>query len=92
MELGDRFHVAFGRGRWVLLYLVYRGRESNRLEERVIDQVHDLESRFAPILESWNGDMAALDGLEAHLAQTWDLPPRVPSTARNLFETVLEPH
>src|SRR5204863_142389 len=57
IEMGDRHHVAFGRGHALLFYVVYRGRESNHLEQRVIHFVHDVENRFASILRDWNGDM-----------------------------------
>jgi hypothetical protein len=71
IELGDRHQVAFGRGKWLLLYVVYRGRESNQLERHVIHQVHDLEERFAPLLKAWDGDMTAADILRDYLAQVW---------------------
>ncbi len=57
IELGDRHQVAFGRGRKVLLYVVYQGRESNRLERRVIRVVGEIEARFASLLNDWDGDM-----------------------------------
>jgi len=71
IELGDRHQVAFGRGKWVLLYVLYRGRESNQLERHVIHQVNALEERFADVLKDWNGDMDAADVLRDYLAQVW---------------------
>ena len=86
IEMGDRHHVAFGRGHSVLLYIVYRGRESNRLERRVIDFVHDLETRFSSILRGWNGDMDRIAPIREYLAREWELHPReiklAPMTAR----------
>jgi hypothetical protein len=76
IEVGDRHHVAFGRGHAVLLYIVYRGRESNHLERRVIQMVGDIEARFATLLKSWQGDMDPIVALRAYLIQEWDLQPR----------------
>lgn len=74
MEIGERCHVAFGKGHWLLLYVMYRGRESNRLEDRVIRNVHQLESRFAPLLRSWNGDMKDVEPLKQVLKEEWGVP------------------
>src|SRR6266508_1002911 len=67
IELGDRHQVAFGRGHRVLLYIVYRGRESNHLEDRVIRQVNDLEARFSSVLEDWDGEMDSVRGIRDYL-------------------------
>jgi len=74
IEMGGRHHVTFGRGRWVLLYVLYSGRESNRLERRVEDLVREIEQRFADVLETWDGDMDRVRGLRDFLAMTWDVP------------------
>ncbi len=71
IELGDGHQVAFGRGKWLLLYVVYRGRESNQLERHVIHQVHELENRFALLLKDWDGDMDRADVLREYLAEAW---------------------
>jgi hypothetical protein len=71
IELGDHHQVAFGRGKWVLLFVLYRGRESNQLERHVIHQVHTLEERFAHVLKDWDGEMAAADTVRDYLAQVW---------------------
>ncbi len=71
IELGDKHQVAFGRGQWLLLYVVYRGRESNQLERHVIHQVHELEGLFAPLLKDWDGDMDRVDVLREYLAEAW---------------------
>jgi len=71
IELGDHHQVAFGRGKWLLLYVVYRGRESNRLERHVIHQVYALEDRFGGLLKDWRGDMETADVLRDYLAQAW---------------------
>lgn len=76
IEMGDRHHVAFGRGHSVLLYIVYRGRESNHLERRVIHLVQDIEARFAALLRSWNGDMDRITSVRDYLMREWDLHPR----------------
>ncbi len=76
IELGDRHQVAFGRGHKVLMYVVYQGRESNRLERRVIRMVAEIEKDFAPILQDWDGDMDRLGGLREHLVQAWKIPAR----------------
>ena len=74
MEIGDRCHVAFGKGRWLLLYVLYRGRESNRLEDRVIRNVRELDARFAPLLRSWSGDMRDVEPIKARLRDEWGVP------------------
>ncbi|MGI0148994.1 MAG: hypothetical protein ACREDF_05625 [Thermoplasmata archaeon] len=76
IELATRHHVAFGRGRSVLLYIVYRGRESNHLERRVTQLVQDIEARFAPLLSAWDGDMDRVGTLRDYLMKVWDLHPR----------------
>jgi hypothetical protein len=76
IEMGDRHHVAFGRGHSVLLYVVYRGRESNRLERHVIRFVHDLEGRFASLLREWDGDMDRIVTIRDHLSEEWHMHPR----------------
>ena len=76
IEIGTRQHVAFGRGHLTLLYLVYRGRESNHLEQRVIRQVHELEARFASLLREWGGDMDEIEVLRDYLVREWELPAR----------------
>jgi hypothetical protein len=76
IEVGDRHHVAFGRGHAVLLYIVYRGRESNHLERRVIHMVGDIESRFGDLLKSWQGDTDRVVPLQEYLMDEWDLHPR----------------
>ena len=73
LEVGDRHHVAFGRGHALLLSVVYRGREWNRLERRVIRFVHDLETRFATLVRAWDGNVEALSPLRRYLEHTWDL-------------------
>ncbi len=76
IEMSDRHHVAFGRGPRVLLYIVYSGRESNHLERRVIHLVHVIESRFAPVIETWNGDVDAIEPLQYFLQMEWEMPRR----------------
>lgn len=76
IEVGNRHHVAFGRGRSVLLYIVYRGRESNHLERRVVDLVGDIEIRFGTVLRHWDGDVDRMAALRDYLVQEWDLRPQ----------------
>lgn len=76
IEVGDRHHVAFGRGHAVLLYIVYRGRESNHLERRVVEMVREIEARFGTLLKSWQGDMDRIVPLRVYLMREWDLQPR----------------
>jgi hypothetical protein len=84
LEVGEDHHVSFGRGHALLLYVVYRGHESNRLERHVIRLVHDLEDRFATLVRSWDGDVEALDPLRQYLEHEWQLH------ARALPNTTLE--
>ncbi len=81
IELGDRHQVAFGKGKRVLLYVVYRGRESNQLERHVIHQVHTLEERFSDLLTKWDGDMKAAERVRDYLAQVWFFDTDVSSRA-----------
>ena len=81
IELGDRHQIAFGRGEWLLLYVVYRGRESNQLERHVIHQVLDLEERFAPLLKDWSGDMDTAEPIRDYLADAWFFDTDVSSVA-----------
>ncbi len=74
MEIGERCHVAFGKGKWLLLYVMYRGRESNHLEDRVIRNVHELEAQFEPILRSWSGDMKDVEPIKELLKVEWGVP------------------
>jgi len=76
IEIGTRQHVAFGRGHYSLLYLMYRGRESNHLERRVIRQVHEIETQFASLLREWGGDMDEIEVLRDYLVREWELPAR----------------
>ena len=64
-------HVAFGRGAYVLLVVLYRGRESNRLERRVETVVTDIEARFRDVLANWNGDVDRIAGVKGMLEQLW---------------------
>jgi hypothetical protein len=73
IEVGGRHHVAFGRGRSVLLYIVYRGRESNQLERRVTEMVGDIEGQFGSLLRDWRGDMDRVGPLQAYLMRAWDI-------------------
>ncbi|HYY48611.1 MAG TPA: hypothetical protein VFA17_08000 [Thermoplasmata archaeon] len=82
IEMGDRHHVAFGRGHAVLLYIVYRGRESNRLERRVIHMVGEIESRFGALVKGWGGDTDRVRPLQAYLMDEWDLHPRTARVER----------
>jgi len=76
IEMANRHHVAFGRGESVLLYIVYRGRESNQLERRVTHLVHDIEARFGSLVREWDGDMDRVGPLREYLMKEWDLRPR----------------
>ncbi len=69
LEMGPVHHVAFGRGRYALLYVVYKGRESNRLERRVQEAVATIEERFRDVLKDWNGDMGPIDPVRAFLEE-----------------------
>jgi hypothetical protein len=64
-------HVAFGRGQYVLLVVLYGGRESNRLERRVEAVVKDIETRFTDVLANWNGDVDRMAGVKGMLERLW---------------------
>src|SRR5437899_12476118 len=55
IELED-YQVVFGRGDHVLMFLLYHGRESNRLERRVARDGKDLERHHASGLGNGGGD------------------------------------
>src|SRR5436309_13282691 len=57
IEMGDRHHVAFGRGHTVPLYVAYRGREPNRLERLGTRSVHKRDGRQASIPSASAGDL-----------------------------------
>ena len=76
LEVGDSHHVAFGRGHSVLLYVVYRGRESNRLEKRITRFVHEIEGRFATLIHDWDGEIEELGPLRLYLEAEWKLLPK----------------
>ncbi|HLE53929.1 MAG TPA: hypothetical protein VI999_01625 [Thermoplasmata archaeon] len=90
IELGDRHQVAFGRGHKVLMYVVYQGRESNRLERRVIRMVAEIEKDFAPLLKDWDGDMDRLAGLRDLLIREWKVPARDSPFAPQTTQAILE--
>src|SRR2546427_1701776 len=55
IELED-YQVVFGRGRHILMFLLYHGWESNRLERRVARGGKGRERRPAAGLGQWDGD------------------------------------
>lgn len=67
IEMRRGFHVCFGRGRFALLYVLYHGWESNRLERKVEHVVREIEERYARELADWNGDMASVVPLKEFL-------------------------
>ena len=91
IELGDRHQVPFGKGKRVLLYVVYRGRESNQLERHVIHQVHTLEDRFSTVLQKWDGDMTSAERIRDYLAQVWFFDTDVSSRALGVPPPVAPP-
>lgn len=91
MEIGERCHVAFGKGHWLLLYVMYRGRESNHLEDRVIRNVHELEAQFEPLLRSWSGDMKEVEPIKALLKEEWGVPEELETFQPRSFVTTDPP-
>src|SRR5437016_8364382 len=75
IELED-YQVVFGRGHHVLMFLLYRGRESNRLERRVARDVKELERHHAAVLGNWDGDTDRLVGVRQELERLWRLRER----------------
>jgi len=75
IELED-YQVVFGRGRHILMFLLYHGWESNRLERRVAREVRELERRHASVLENWDGDTDRLVGVRQELERLWRLRER----------------
>src|SRR2546428_12822340 len=75
IELED-YQVLFGRGRNILMLLLYRGWESNRLERRVARGVKALERRHAAVLEHWDGGTDRLVEGRQELEHLWRLRER----------------
>jgi len=75
IELED-YQVVFGRGRHILMFLLYHGWESNRLERRVSREVKALERRHAAVLEHWDGDTDQLIEVRRELERVWRLRER----------------
>src|SRR5437899_5300339 len=75
IELED-YQVVFGRGRHILMFLLYHGWESNRLERRVAREVKALERRHAAVLEPWDGDTGQLIVVRRELEHVWRLRER----------------
>src|SRR5438094_10394886 len=67
IELED-YQVVFGRGHHVLMFLLYHGRESNRLERRAARDVKVLERRHEAVLGNWDGDIDRLVDVRSDLA------------------------
>ena len=74
IELAD-YHVVFGRSAHALLFVLYRGRESNRLERRVEAGVRELEERYGQVLREWAGEVSRTASVEQHLQAEWRLRP-----------------
>lgn len=70
IELADH-NMAVARGTHVILALLYRGRESKRLERRAADVVEEIESKFNDVLRDWNGDVDRLTGVKQVLEKLW---------------------
>ncbi len=70
IELADH-HMAVARGQYVVLIVLYSGRQSGRMERRVNEVVMDIEKRFEPVLSDWNGDVDRLVGVKRLLEQLW---------------------
>src|SRR2546426_12796256 len=68
-----RSQVVFGRGHHILMFLLYHGWESNRLERRVARDVKALERHHAAVLEHWDGDTDRLVEVRQELERLWRL-------------------
>ena len=75
IELED-YQVVFSRGRHILMFLLYHGWESNRLERRVARDVKDLERRHSAVLGNWDGDTDRLVEVKQDLERVWRLRER----------------
>jgi hypothetical protein len=70
IELADH-NVAVARGSYVSLVVLYRGRESGRLEKRANEIVEDIEKKYRSALKDWNGDLDRLAGVKQMLERMW---------------------
>ena len=74
IELAD-YNLTFGRGQHSLLFVLYRGRESTRLERRAQDDVRAIEARFAQVLKDGGRDASGIAGMRRYLELEWALRP-----------------
>ncbi len=61
LEFGD-YHVLIERGTLVYLAVVYQGRDSGLIRKKVRAVLDEVESRFGPQFEAWDGDMGQVEG------------------------------
>jgi len=74
IELAD-YNLTFGRGQHSLLFVLYRGRESARLERRAQDDVRAIEARFAQVLKDGRRDASGIVGMRRYLELEWAMQP-----------------
>jgi len=66
-------HVAFGSGRYMRLFVLYRGRESTRIGRRVERTVRELERRYGAAMKDWHGKIDDLADVNRDLGRRWGL-------------------
>lgn len=66
LELGE-YHVLIERGKLVYLAVVYRGRDSGLIRKKVRTVLDHVESAYGGVFDSWDGDMARVEGTQGLL-------------------------
>jgi len=73
-------HVAFGSGQYTRLFVLYRGRESNRIGRRVERAIREIEKRYGRALKDGGGRLDQIADVNRDLERQWGLQePIVPS-------------
>jgi hypothetical protein len=70
LEFGER-RVLIERGRGHFIAVVYRGENRDMLKDRVRNVSHAIDANFGHLLESWNGEVDAVKGIDVLLPEIW---------------------
>lgn len=71
-QLAD-LHVAFGSGKYMRLFVLYRGRTSIRIGRRVERAVRELERRYGAAMMGWHGKIDEMADVNRDLGRLWGL-------------------
>lgn len=68
LEFGNK-KILVQKGKYSFIALVYQGRVVGQVEQQMRSILKDIESEYEEGLNSWDGDMARLDGVEGYLEE-----------------------